>query len=145
MKFLCNGMLGKLCKYMRMCGIDTMYSNEGKKAYILARKEGRIFITRNTQLKNLEGVFFVETEDLKLQLKTIIENFDLTNKLTLFSRCIRCNEPLKEVLKEEIRRLIPYYTYKNFNEFVRCPKCLRIYWKGSHYERMSQEIKKLID
>lgn len=144
MKFLCNGMLGKLCKYLRICGVDTLYCNEGMKALLLARKENRIILTRNTQLKGKEGVFFVESEILPLQLKRIINHFNLTNSLNFFSRCLCCNELLIKVEKEKVRGSIPYYTYKNFNEFARCPNCTRIYWKGSHYEKMLREIKSII-
>ncbi|MEO0128804.1 MAG: Mut7-C RNAse domain-containing protein [candidate division WOR-3 bacterium] len=144
MKFICNGMLGKLCKYLRICGIDTLYSNEGMKSLILARKENRIFLTRNLKLKEKEGVFFVESEFLSNQLRIVIKHFNLADQLHFFSRCLRCNELLINVLKEDIKNFIPFYTYKNFNEFARCPKCQRIYWKGSHYEKMIQIINNLI-
>lgn len=138
-------MLGKLCKYLRMCGIDTLYSNEGIKAFFQARKEGRVFLTRNTQLIDKEGVFFIEPEILPAQIRIVIKEFNLKDQLNFFSRCLRCNELLATVKKEEIKNLIPFYTYKSFNEFARCPKCLRVYWQGSHYERMVEEIKKLIN
>ncbi|MEO0094721.1 MAG: Mut7-C RNAse domain-containing protein [candidate division WOR-3 bacterium] len=144
MKFLCNGMLGKLCKYLRICGIDTLYSNEGMKAFFLAKKENRIFLTRNTQLKDKEGVFFIESEVLPIQLNTIIKHFNLDNELNFFTRCLCCNELLVSIDKEGVKGVIPYYTYKNYNEFARCPRCHRVYWKGSHYQKMIQDIKKLI-
>ncbi len=144
MKFFCNGMLGKLCKYLRMCGVDTLYSNEGMKSLMLSRKENRIFLTRNRQLKNKDGVFFVESDILSAQLRIVIKYFNLTDQLNFFSRCLRCNELLMNVMKEDIKNLIPFYTYKNFNEFAQCPKCQRIYWKGSHHEEMIQRINNLI-
>ncbi len=144
MKFFCNGMLGKLCKYLRMCGIDTLYSNEGLRSLILARKENRIFLTRNIKLKDKEGVFFVESEMLPIQLRTVIKYFNLKDELNFFSRCLCCNEILMNIAKEEIKNLIPFYTYKNFNEFARCPKCQRIYWRGSHYEKMVKDVKELV-
>ncbi len=144
-KFLCNGMLGKLCKYLRMCGIDTAYSNEGVKAYLEARREGRIFLTRNSKLEGKEGVFFLQTEETSLQIKTVIRHFSLKDRLNFFSRCLRCNEPLEAITKEGIKGIIPYYTYQNFAEFVRCPRCQRIYWRGSHYEKMLQELKGLLE
>jgi len=137
-------MLGKLCRYLRICGIDTQYSNEGLKAILLAKKEGRIVLTKNTQLKNKEGIFFVESENLLTQLKIIIIQFNLTNKLNFFSRCLCCNELLVSVEKEKIKDRIPFYTYKNFNEFAECLKCGRVYWKGSHYEKMVNDIKKVV-
>ncbi len=144
MNFFCNGMLGKLCKYLRMCGIDTLYSNEGMKSLFQARKENRIFLTKNIKLKDKENVFFVESEILSVQLSTVIKYFNLKDHLNLFSRCLRCNEILINVTKEDIKNLIPFYTYKNFDEFAQCPKCRRVYWKGSHYQKMVQIINHLI-
>ncbi|MGB9720605.1 MAG: Mut7-C RNAse domain-containing protein [bacterium] len=144
MKFICNGMLGRLCKYLRICGIDTLYSNEGIKALLLARKEGRIFLTKNTKLRDKQGVFFIDTNDPIGQVKTVILRFELAEKVNLFSRCLCCNELLLPVEKQEIEDKIPFYTYKNFNEFARCPKCHRVFWKGSHYQRMINELKQII-
>ncbi len=144
MKFICDGMLGKLCRYLRICGIDTQYSNEGLKTLLLAKKEGRIIITRNTLLKNKEEVFFIEDEDLFIQLKTIIKKFNLADQLNFFSRCLCCNELLVPIEKEKVKDRVPFYTYKNFNEFAECPECGRVYWKGSHYQKMVKDIKKLI-
>ncbi len=137
-------MLGKLCRYLRICGIDTTYSNQGLKALILARKENRIFLTRNTHLKDKEEIFFVESENLYEQLNKIIRRFNLTGEINFFSRCLCCNERLIAVDREKVKELVPFYTYKNFDEFVECPKCKRIYWKGSHYKRMVETIKKII-
>ena len=144
MKFLCNGMLGKLCKYLRICGIDTAYSNEGMKILIEAKKESRIILTKNTRLKGKEGVFFIEINNPVIQLKRIIAQFKLNDKLKFFSRCLLCNELLTPTDKESIKGKIPYYTYKNFDEFARCPKCQRVYWQGSHYQKMLEDIKKIL-
>ncbi len=125
--------------------MDVIYCNEGMKALLLARKEERIILTRNTRLKDKENTFFIESESLPAQLRIIINHFALTEKLNFFSRCLCCNEPLVCVEKEKIKGRVPYYTYKNFDEFAECPKCQRVYWKGSHYQRMLREIKKIIE
>ncbi|MEO0205655.1 MAG: Mut7-C RNAse domain-containing protein [candidate division WOR-3 bacterium] len=144
MKFICNGMLGRLCRYLRICGIDTLYSNEGIKALFMARKEGRIFLTKNTKLIDKQGVFFVDDNDPIVQVKTVIARFELIEKINFFSRCICCNELLLPVEKEKIKDRIPFYTYKNFNEFAQCPKCQRVFWKGSHYQKMVNQLKEII-
>ncbi len=145
MKFICNGMLGRLCKYLRICGIDVIYCNEGMKVLLLARKEGRIILTRNTLLKGKEDIFFIESESLPVQLKTIINHFALTEKISLFSRCLCCNEQLICIEKEKVKGRVPYYTYKKFSEFAECPNCHRVYWKGSHYQKMLKDIKRIIE
>jgi uncharacterized protein with PIN domain len=139
-KFICNGMLGKLCKLMRICGINTAYSNKGKELLIQARNQGRIILTRNTRLKEKKEVFFIETSRPVDQLTLVLDTYKLRRSLSPFSRCIECNHKLEPVAKENIREKIPYYTYQHFNEFAWCPSCQRVFWKGSHYKHMIKDI-----
>lgn len=137
-------MLGKLCKLLRTCGIDTSYSNEGMALLLLARKEQRVILTRNTQLKDKQNVLFLELSDPREQLKNVIEHYKLHTDIHLFSRCIECNTELRHVRKTSIKGKVPYFTYKNFQEFAQCPQCGRVYWKGSHYKNMLREIEDVI-
>lgn len=142
--FICNGMLGKLCKLLRMCGIDTAYSNQGMKILLEARQQARVVLTRNTHLRDKEGVFFLESSDSREQFQQVIEHFDLHKHMRLFSRCIECNSELKSVSKSSVRGKVPYFTYKNFTEFAECQTCGRVYWKGSHYKNMLKDIEDVI-
>jgi len=143
-KFICDGMLGKLCKNLRICGIDTLYSNQGMAILLEARKQNRIILTRNTHLRENDDIFFIQTSNSVTQLKKVIKQYNLQNKIQLFSRCIECNYMLKSVSKESVRDKVPYFTYKKFNEFALCPQCQKVYWKGSHYKNMIKDIKHLI-
>ncbi len=143
-KFICNGMLGKLCKLLRICGIDAAYSNQGMAILLEARKQNRIVLTRNTRLQKKKEVFFMKTSDPVEQLEHIISEFKLKNRIAPFSRCIECNCKLKAVDKTLIRNSIPYFTYKHFDEFALCPNCRRVFWKGSHYKRMLKDIRHLL-
>ena len=133
-------MLGKLCKLLRIYGIDTIFSNEGKAILLAAKREGRIVLTKNTQLRNREDVFFIEPEEPLVQFKLVLSEYGLKDEIDPFSRCLVCNDKLIAVSKETVREQIPYFTYKNFTEFAQCPNCHRVYWKGSHYEKMLKEI-----
>jgi hypothetical protein len=144
-KFICDGMLGKLCKLLRTSGIDTTYSNEGIDILLKARKDKRIILTKNTHLRNKNNVFFIEASQSLNQLKDVFDKFDLTNSIQPFSRCIVCNEELTQIDKNSARDKIPYYTYKKFDEFAICPNCQRVYWKGSHYKNMVAKIKKALE
>ncbi len=144
-KFICDGMLGKLCRLLRICGIDTLYLNKGMAILLEAKKQNRVILTRNTHLRGKEGIFFIQTSNPEIQLKDIIIHYNLQSEIQLFSRCIECNYRLKSVDKESVREKIPYFTYKNFDEFALCPKCQRVYWKGSHYKNMLGAIKKIMD
>jgi uncharacterized protein with PIN domain len=137
-------MLGKLCKLLRTCGIDASYSNEGLAILLDARKERRVVLTRNTHLRDKEGVFFLEHSDPKGQLEQIIEHFDLRSEVHLFSRCIECNAELTTVNKTAVKDKVPYFTYQNFEDFAQCKQCGKVYWKGSHYRNMLREINEII-
>ncbi|UCG91058.1 MAG: Mut7-C RNAse domain-containing protein [candidate division WOR-3 bacterium] len=143
-KFICNGMLGKLCNLLRVCGIDTLYSNQGMPIVLQARREARIILTKNTRLRGKKGIFFIEATQPLIQLKNVIIEFDLRQGIRPFSRCTICNEKLVTIAKESVRDKVPYFTFKNFNEFAMCPTCQRVYWKGSHYRRMLDEIKEIL-
>ena len=143
-KFICNGMLGKLCNLLRVCGFDTSYSNQGMSILLQARREGRIILTKNTRLRGKEGIFFIEATRPLIQLKNVIIEFDLQQGIRPFSRCTICNEKLVAIAKKLARDKVPYFTYKNFNEFAMCPTCQRVYWKGSHYRRMLDEIEEVL-
>ena len=137
-------MLGKLCKLLRICGIDAAYSNQGMVILLEARKQNRIVLTRNTRLQKKKNVFFMKTSDPVEQLEHIISEFKLKNRIEPFSRCIECNCKLKAIDKALIRNNIPYFTYKHFDEFALCPNCRRVFWKGSHYKRMLKDIRHLL-
>jgi hypothetical protein len=144
MKLLCDGMLGTLCKHLRICGIDAAYSNEGPKILIQARAEDRVILTRNTRLINKRGVFFLVSEDPLEQFRTVRVKFKLKGRMKYLTRCLGCNEKLRRVDKESVRERIPYYTYKNFDAFAECPICNKVYWRGSHHENMVDKIKLIL-
>jgi uncharacterized protein with PIN domain len=139
-KFVCDGMLGKLCKLLRICGIDTLYSNQGTAILVEARKENRIILTMNTRLRGKEGVYFIDATDPPRQLERVITEYKLQKAIRLFSRCIECNETLVPTTKDAVRDKVPYFTYTHFDDFAMCPKCQRVYWKGSHYKNMLKDV-----
>ena len=143
-KFICNGMLGSLCKLLRICGIDTKYTDQGIAILLEARKEDRIVLTRNNRLRNKERVFFIEKTKPVEQLENIIVAYNLKTQIAPFSRCIKCNSELHAVNKKAVKNRVPFFTYQQFDEFEICPDCQRIYWKGSHYKNMIKDIDHLL-
>ncbi len=143
-KFICDGMLGKLCKLLRIIGIDCAYSNEGMAIVVTARKEGRVILTCNNLLRKREGVFFIEAVKPEEQLREVVETHGLWDEIMPFSRCIVCNQELIPVRKHEVKGRVPYYTYQNFDDYAECKKCNRVYWKGSHYQKMLKEVEEIL-
>lgn len=148
-KFILDVHLGKLAKYLRLCGFDTLYRRNFKDPEIIkfSTSEKRIILTRDIELlknKKVTHGYWIRSQHLNEQLKEVFLRFDLKNQVMPFSRCMECNGLLIDVTKEDIlERLLPE-TVEFFANFKTCSECNRIYWEGSHYERMRRYIDNLI-
>ena len=148
-KFICDVHLGRLSKYMRMLGWDTLYSNQYSPDEMIAIscQEKRIILSRNYQLtrhKKVTHSYWIQSSCPVEQIKDLINKLDLSNKIIPLTRCLKCNQRLVPVEKKKIAHRLEALTAKYYNEFYVCPACDQIYWKGSHFERMSDFIKNTI-
>lgn len=148
-KFIADCHLGKLAKYMRLMGVDTLYFPhiEDDELVIMANDEDRIILTRDRYLSQRKNapVFFLEPTDTKVQLKTLIEHYKLKENSAPFSRCIVCNTPLQVIEKEKVIESLPKKVKKYFNYFEYCPNCDRIYWQGDHYRHMMEFMSEVLN
>ena len=149
-KFLADRMLGKLVKWLRILGFDTTYPSfdDDLSLILTARQEGRILLTRDTNLikrRNICDFLFIKSDHWEEQLVGIIKGLKLEINLNLkiFSRCSLCNTPTKYVDKEEAKNYVPPYVFLTQDKFVYCPSCKKYYWRGTHWQRMTQKIQKL--
>ncbi len=149
-KFLVDNMLGKLTRELRMLGFDVLYvqSDELQNKSCLsllnfAKTQERILLTRNTKLKNYSGVFYLNSEKIGEQIKQVLTQFNLTQHIKPFIRCIICNEALVSIPKNEVKNKVPFYIFQTQNQFKHCPKCKKIYWAGSHLQDMQKRVIKL--
>jgi uncharacterized protein with PIN domain len=139
--FICDFMLGRLAKWMRLLGFDTMYyrNTNGKTIIYHSRKEGRRILTRSKILADkYNDVILIESEHILEQLMQIANLADIESP---FSRCPVCNIETEKIKKETIKEDVPPYVFETHNEFQKCPDCGRVFWKGTHYK----EIQKVID
>ncbi|PLV59475.1 Mut7-C RNAse domain-containing protein [Thermotoga sp. KOL6] len=147
-RFILDIHLGKLAKLLRMLGFYAFFGEE--KDEILCRKavqENAILLSRDIGLlkrKELVFGYYVRSTDPREQLKEVIERYDLKDWMKPFTRCIECNVEFEEIPKESVKGRVPSKVFELFNEFVRCPNCGRIYWKGTHYEHMTDFLKNVI-
>lgn len=145
MKFICDVMLGKLARYLRIFGLDALYLKDYRD---LNRKIDRykdyIFITkRRKQIPECSVI--VKSDLVREQLREILPIIKPFLKEELFfTRCLDCNELLEEVEKIEVEGLVPEYVFHNFSEFRRCPKCKKVFWAGSHIEHMEDWIESFL-
>ncbi|MEZ5018642.1 MAG: Mut7-C RNAse domain-containing protein [Bacteroidales bacterium] len=147
--FILDVHLGRLAKYLRLCGFDTLFSAfyEDREIIETARQENRIILTRDRLLLKAAGEargYQVKSQYHDEQLREVFERFNLKEYVNLFSRCISCNARLEEVEKEVIADRLLADTRRYFSSFKRCPQCDRIYWEGSHYDNMKKSLAPLL-
>jgi uncharacterized protein with PIN domain len=147
-KFILDNHLGKLATYLRIFGFDAMYHNDYQDDDLAtdAVNLGRILLSRDRQLlmrKTIRYGYLIRSLEPDLQFIEIINRFNLGSLIQPFNRCLRCNTSLEPVNKETIVNRLQPKTKRYFQEFHICPHCDRIYWKGSHYDRMQQKIAEL--
>ncbi|MBS7632938.1 Mut7-C RNAse domain-containing protein [Candidatus Bathyarchaeota archaeon] len=149
MKFVADGMLGKLTRWLRMLGYDVKYSNDFDDAHLLSlvKKEKRILLTRDFELyrqtiaKGFEA-FYVERQTKEDTLALLAERFDIKLGIDMAnSRCPKCNTKIKPIPKEDVKDNIEQNTLMHYNDFWICPKCKQIYWQGSHWTKIRKSLK----
>lgn len=148
-RFILDVHLGKLCRYLRMLGFDTYYRNNLDDPEIIDRSisEKRIILTRDLGiLKNgrVTHGYFLRSQNSKKQLLEVIQRFDLKSQVSPFKRCMECNGLMGRVDKKEIEHALKEGTKKCYNDFFQCSSCGKIYWEGSHYDRMHDFMKTIL-
>jgi len=147
--FIADGMLGKLAKWLRILGCDTRYypgTDDGELASA-ALKEKRILLTRDTGLvrrKTLRQYLFIKSDDPFEQLREVIRAKQLTiSREALFSRCLTCNEKVVRIKKADVKEKVPAYVFETQSYFKVCPKCKKVFWRGTHVDNTMKKIKSL--
>jgi len=144
-KFVLDGHLGKLVSYLRMLGFDSVYRNDMDDAELakISVNENRILLTRDRGLLKRDMIThgcLIQSRDPKEQLLSVIQRFDLFSEIDPFTRCMTCNGMLLPVKKSEIIDHLESKTKKYYQEFKGCNICGKIFWKGSHHEKMTRLI-----
>jgi len=145
-RFFADCMLGRLARWLRALGCDTLYERAIDDNELLhrCRDEARVLLTRDNELAHRGGgleVLFIESESTAAQLKQVMRAFGLQIcEERLFSRCTHCNNPVEELPKEKARGRVPPFVYAAGERFTYCPKCDKIYWGGTHKQRFLAQI-----
>ena len=140
-RFILDVHLGKLASYLRLLGFDCLYNNSHADEALakIAQKENRILLTRDRGLlkrKIVEFGYLIRSTDPKKQISEVLERYQLFNQVEPFSRCARCNGKLKPISKEAVVYLLKPNTIQYYDSFSICEDCNRVYWKGSHFEKL---------
>ncbi len=149
-RFIADAMLGKLAMWLRILGCDVEYFPDLPDAEIVARasRTGRIILTRNTLLirrrKARDNHFFVTGDGWRDQLRQVVGAFGIDPAGRLFTRCVRCNEPLEAIDKPLVAGRVPPYVFETQGAFSACPSCGRLFWKATHREEMERQLRDIL-
>jgi uncharacterized protein with PIN domain len=140
-------MLGTLAKWLRILGYDTQYDPNLDDHHLvrLARAQDRVLLTRDQELARRRGlsVLLVTSERLDAQIGQVLAELELEPDRS-FSRCPVCNVPLAEMDREKAQARVPAYVAQTQQVFKSCPACQRIYWRGSHWQRMNDQLARML-
>ncbi len=140
-RFVLDVHLGKLASFLRMLGFDTLYRGDyaDNELVDVSLNEERTLLSRDRALVSeprLLRAYAVKEEEPRAQLVEVVRRFDLAGSTHPFARCMRCNATLLHVGRESVAHILPPKAAELYSDFVSCPVCSRIFWKGSHYARM---------
>jgi uncharacterized protein with PIN domain len=143
--FVADAHLGRLARYLRLLGFDTLFENDpGDEALVrIAAEEGRVLLSRDRALLRRRAVTHglrVPATRPREQLRYILERLDLFRLVRPFTRCMVCNGRLSAADKRTLGDRVPSRVRVVFDDFWRCSDCGRIYWQGSHYDRLSHFV-----
>lgn len=145
-RFLCDEMLGHLCRYLRAAGYDTLLANNGTSDAELLRQcqaEGRHFLTQDQLVREhnaAHGIALILPHTTLDRLAAMVgSHFRLDWTKHAFTRCLVDNTPL--IAADEVAAArIPNDARRPGEPLCHCPLCGRVYWRGSHYRRMKTKL-----
>jgi len=85
----------------------------------------------------------IQSDKPEEQIRQVVESLDLDTRSGLFTVCLECNQPLEARTRQQVKERVPPYVFKTQDQYVECPECHRIYWKGTHWQAMTRKLKKL--
>lgn len=140
-RFVVDSMLGKVAKWLRILGYDVRCEPIGESKIHEYGEAGWLVLTRRRQWCGRRNVLCLHENVPMDQLRELSSLIPLRLQAGAFlSRCIRCNEALERVDRSRVFGQVPDYVFETLSEFHRCPRCGKVYWRGSHPERMIQRL-----
>lgn len=149
-RFLADGMLGRITRWLRMLGCEVKYSNEASDDRLLelAETEGRVLLTRDLELfrraktRGLDA-YYIEGTTTPETIAEVANRYKIRLEVdTSISRCPTCGSPIRQVEKAEVQDRVPKGTFKQYSEFWICTSCGKVYWRGSHWNRINETLER---
>jgi uncharacterized protein with PIN domain len=148
-RFLCDAMLGSLCRWLRLFGYDAEFGGvlmADRELEVRAAAERRLLVTRDRELASIgPRTMLVRGTELEDQLVEVLTRLSLNPIPTLeHSRCAVCNGALQDVTREEVAGLVPPYTWRTASRFRQCGSCGRVFWPGTHGDRICARLQRVV-
>ncbi len=148
-RFVADAHLGGLAHRLRLLGFDTLFADGWSDDEIVRRavEEGRIVLTRDRELLKRRSIThgcYVHRLRAEEQAREVVDRLDLARSARPFSLCLRCNTGLDPVEKAQVADRLPPHVRGRFDVFRRCNVCRRIYWEGSHWQRMRRWVDEVV-
>ena len=143
LRFVADVHLGRLAAYLRLAGFDTRLVEDDADVALLSAREERVALTRDVALLKRSMIRFgrwIRQTDPEAQLREVADAFALADGLRPFTRCLVCNGRSVEVDGSVVAALVPPAVLARFQDFRRCEACGRVYWRGTHYQRLLQLV-----
>ena len=143
--FVADGHLGKLARNLRLLGFDVRYEQKANDRQLLdvMTREHRALLTRDRRLLMhaiVQHGYCPRSQNADKQTVEVVRRFNLLELIAPFTRCLRCNVRLEDAAKADVIEKLEPLTKIHYEEFRRCTGCGRIYWSGSHFEKLKKRI-----
>ncbi len=150
MRFVADCMLGKLAKWLRMLGYDTVYiaGADDDELVRIAVREDRVLLTRDLMLRERRMVrrrsVFVDWGTTSEQVRQVFRELGLSlESAALFTRCTICNSEIRPMEKRDVEGRVPPYVFETQAQYGYCSACDKIYWRGTHWQAMCRRLQTL--
>ena len=146
--FVADGHLGKLVRHLRLLGVDIVYDRDAEDPQLvaIAASQNRALLTRDRRLLMHSAVrhgYYLRSQNPFEQTTEVLRRFELGAHIRPFSRCLRCNAPLRPVAKDAVVDRLEPLTRIYYERFQNCSGCGQIYWSGSHFDKLRDRVEKL--
>lgn len=147
-RFVADVHLNKLARHLRMAGFDTLCEPEWDDDRIVACSIGerRTILTRDKGMlrrSEVERGYFVRAIASEEQLAEVLRALQLEALVQPFTRCRECNAVLQDATPDDVQAYVPERIRVLYPSYRRCPRCGRVYWQGSHFERMRELLERV--
>ena len=147
-RFLADCNVGRLARWLRALGYDASYHARIEDSELVreAAAENRVLLTRDRDLTKRRVIqtgvvhaILIRDDEVTKQLRQVFAELGLELKEAL-TRCIECNSELESRAPAMVVDRVPPYVRRTQSRYSECPDCGRIYWAGTHWQRMREVL-----